>query len=320
MSGFNSAPFDAGVPNNHNDDNNATELRHLPYPARTQPQTSHNSTSPPNTSILINQYDEDMFYSMNLNTTTTTTPFITGKIDSTSTSASIAQPISSTTTQPQSTDNTNTSFYQLAHYRKYFDVDTSTVRYRLLRSLNFIHRFYSIDTTVDPPIYESADLYTPFWLTTTLCFILTVTSNVADYIHYKQTHHKDTESAVEIWQQDFTTTTMSTSVLYTYLLILPIILYFIFNKLDTQYKLVYIISIVGYGLTAYVFASILCIYPNTLSRWIITSLACAHSSTFTVRNLYDSENNKILPALLAVIAANVAIALMLRLYFFGFTL
>jgi hypothetical protein len=107
----------------------------------------------------------------------------------------------SSSTPAASLPTSNASVWSLEYYRVFFNVSTSDIRGRLLKS--FAPKGLMYERTQVP------DLYGPFWIATTLVVILAVTGNFASYIHFLPTD-KDVE-----WTYDFEKVTIAASVFYT---------------------------------------------------------------------------------------------------------
>jgi protein YIPF1/2 len=67
------------------------------------------------------------------------------------------------------------SFYEAEYYQPYFDVDTKEVFARILHTLvPFTSKFFE-------HIKENPDLWGPFWISTSLIFLMTASVNLENY-------------------------------------------------------------------------------------------------------------------------------------------
>lgn len=232
---------------------------------------------------------------------------------------------------------TNASFYQLAYYQQYFDVTTTQIRTRIARALLPMlgHKFYSDD---DP----TPDFYGPFWIATTLIFLLAAAGNFANYISFianqsetSFTGHtgngtdasaSSTSATIDnmlVWTSNFEKMSVGATVFYAWITLVPALVYCAFVRIGSadapQKGFIEIASLFGYGLAPLLPVCILCIPPIALLRWISVGVAFLFSSYFLVRNLGADVNNKsVFPVIAAIVACNLGIAVVTKFYFFDF--
>jgi hypothetical protein len=126
-------------------------------------------------------------------------------------------------------------YLSLAYYQQWFDVDSDVILRRTARSvLPPMTCFYEEG--------EKPDLYGPFWITTTLIVVIASASNLANYFV--------AENQVN-WQSDFTKVSFAASMLYSWLLILPMIVWFLLKRFGCEQPLATIISYYGYSFTVF---------------------------------------------------------------------
>ena len=161
-------------------------------------------------------------------------------------------------------------FYKISYYKQYFNVDTTDVGGRVARSLVPIKNFFEA-------IGENPDLYGPFWITTTLLFALTISSNFSSYIAYWMNGRENE------WGYDFVTVTVGAAVLYTYL-VLAALGVWLTQKYWLKHNLSFVscLCIYGYSLTPFVIGTVNENYFN------FNSNSNLHFSIFIVI-LYDSN-------------------------------
>jgi hypothetical protein len=232
----------------------------------------------------------------------------------------------------------NASFYQLAYYQHYFDVTTSQIRSRLFRALLPMTggKFYHDEDS-------KPDFYGPFWITTTLIFLLAAAGNFANYISFiannAQTNYQpstvvngtEPEPSAQhtldhllVWTYDFEKVSVGASVFYAWITLVPAIVYCAFARIGPgdgapQKGLVEIASLFGYGLATFLPVCILCIPPISLLRWLSISVAFLWSSYFLIKNLGADVNNKaVFPIIAGIVLLNLGIAILTKFYFFEF--
>jgi hypothetical protein len=141
-------------------------------------------------------------------------------------------------------------FWQIEYYRPYFDVDTWTVISRL--------KYPFIPFKSDDFFEMRIDLYTPFWVVTTLVFLLAAVGNFALYIEKEGKFN---------WGSEITKLIQAGTILYSFSLMLPGLSYCIISA-DEEVSMIRIISVNGYSLLPYIPAVLICIIPNDWVRYL----------------------------------------------------
>lgn len=204
----------------------------------------------------------------------------------------------------------NASFYSLAYYRCFFDVTTKQIGSRLVRCL-LPQKLY---TEEDP----QPDWYGPFWICTTLIFVLAATGNLASYLEtVNKNTHKGSDDPAEEWNYDFSKITVAATVFYSYITIVPLIVSLLMSKVaEIPNSAMEISSLFGYSLFPFIFSCFLAI-PNVLVlRWLAVSFAFASSILFLMKNIWTQTHPKLLPIMVGVIALSAAMSLLIKIYFF----
>jgi len=191
-------------------------------------------------------------------------------------------------------------FWTLGYYRPFFDVDTKQVLSRLIHSLlplraNFFER-----------ISSNPDLYGPFWICTTLIFILVVTNSFDNYINKTEKY-------------EFTKVTLAAGAIYGYALLVPAIVSAIFYWFDVPVRTLEVISIYGYSFSIYILVAILSLFPSNTVRWIIAGIGFGVSELFLLINFFGVIRQHVARGLIILVCMGVAhagLALLLKLYFF----
>jgi len=177
---------------------------------------------------------------------------------------------------------------------------------RCLRAL-FPFKFNFIEL-----IHEKPDLYGPFWITTTLIFLMAASANFASYLA-SFTH--------ETFNYDFLKIPYGAAVLYGYISAIPIALFLFFKWVEIKIRFIEILCIYGYSLVVYSPIALLCIIPSQLVQWIAVSVGCVISTIFLIFNLWVPLRTRISKAFIMLIVMtvlHVALALSFKLYFFNF--
>jgi hypothetical protein len=208
-----------------------------------------------------------------LDTTALLAPDAADSSGAASSSAAAAPSTAANVTSPAAKD-ANAKFYQVAYYQPYFNVDSKDVLYRLFFSICPYNSSFLVR------IGETADLYGPIWLSTTLIFFMGVTANFASYLNHRQ--HPDNSEA---WAYDFSRVTIACAVIYLYLVIVPVLVWLIMRYNSVPCRWVEVACVYGYAYTAFLLASLLCIAPSDAFRWFTVLAALLLSFTFIFMSL-----------------------------------
>jgi len=137
------------------------------------------------------------------------------------------------------------SMLSWGYYQRYFDVDTPQVKERLMWS--FIPR--PAKNTLAHFIRPSPDLYGPFWVCVTLIFCIAIMGNIADYLH--------SGGEGQHWRYDFRKVSISATSIFSYALLLPLLLWLFLWWRKNQGEqlsigLIEIVCLYGYSLAIYI--------------------------------------------------------------------
>ncbi|GAA6037417.1 hypothetical protein JCM8097_008560 [Rhodosporidiobolus ruineniae] len=191
----------------------------------------------------------------------------------------------------------------LDFYSGWFDVDTITVLTRCYKTL-LPREDYVTEVLAGVP-----DLYGPFWVPTTLIFSLFLTSSLSTSI--------SAYLAGQSYTYDFTRLGAATSVVYTYCLGLPILIWAAIKYWAgaSERSPVEIISVYGYSATVWILVAWLTLVPSSLFRLFLAFAGTLLSLAFLLRNLYPILANapnvsaRLLVVVIAVLHLVLAIAL-----------
>jgi len=196
--------------------------------------------------------------------------------------------------------------WEIAFYMEFFDIDAGDVVNRCLRAV-FPFRFNFVEI-----IHEKPDLYGPFWITTSLIFLMAIAANFASYL--------DTFTNGG-FNYDFYKIPYGAAVLYGYVFIIPISFYLFLKWVEIKISFVEILCVYGYSLFVYTPVALICAIPSQISQWIAVSIGCFISTIFLVFNLWVPVRERIAKAfilLIVITVLHVGLALSFKLYFFNF--
>lgn len=159
------------------------------------------------------------------------------------------------------------SILEMAFFAKYFDVTTQDVVSRIIysvlpfsksggttgsTSMSFVERF----------IRSNPDLYGPLWINVTLIFCIAICGNIANYFS-----SMDPDS----WHYDFTKVGLAASTVSSYIIVVPVFLWFLFwfRGCTAMFTLLETICVYGYSMSVYVPISILWVFSPRLVQFIL---------------------------------------------------
>lgn len=130
------------------------------------------------------------------------------------------------------------------YYQPYFDVDSVDVTNRISSALLFCRREQSFLSYCD----EKPDAYGPFWISTTLVFIIAVTSHISGFLA--------SWISGKNWSYDFQSVVTASSIIYGFATAIPVALWLILRHYEANLKLVTSICIYGYSLFVFIPAAV----------------------------------------------------------------
>jgi len=169
------------------------------------------------------------------------------------------------------------AFWTLAFYQQLFDVDTVTVRDRLVYSMVPVPGKSFLQHYIRP----KPDLYGPFWVCVTLIFSIAISGNVSDFLQ------KSAAADVHQWHYDFHKVSMAASAVFSYAALLPASLYgFLWyaggaGASGAALSFLELVCLYGYSLAIYVPVSLLWLIQVSWWQWICV-LAGAGLSGFVL--------------------------------------
>eukprot|EP01116_Phalansterium_solitarium_P025147 TRINITY_DN9493_c0_g1_i1.p1 TRINITY_DN9493_c0_g1~~TRINITY_DN9493_c0_g1_i1.p1 ORF type:complete len:328 (-),score=111.84 TRINITY_DN9493_c0_g1_i1:218-1201(-) len=198
-------------------------------------------------------------------------------------------------------------FWHIAYYSDLFNVNTKEVGLRIGKSM------VPYPPTFFEMVKPNPDLYGPFWIATTLVFIMAATGNLGSYV--KALENNTSES----WEYDVTKMSAAAGTVYGYLLFVPLGVWAVTKYYKIGLALREVLCIYGYSFFIWLPISIACVEPNMVVRWILTMGAGVMSALLIVFNFWGplkNDRKKGLIMLLIMAALQMAFAFVCQLYFF----
>ena len=192
-------------------------------------------------------------------------------------------------------------------FGKYFDVELNDIKQKIKGSLiPFNKSFYqSIET--------NSDLYGPFWIFTTIIFLIALIGNISSYMH-----SEDKDKFV----YDYNHVPHAIFIIYGFGFGAPFVLWLIMKflfKIDIE--LITNICIYGYSYTILIPILLICIIPFKLISTLALLYFLIHSCTFLFYNMYLVIQQKAQKSKYVVLGLLGGIQLLLffflKFYFFG---
>eukprot|EP01103_Thecamoeba_quadrilineata_P005927 TRINITY_DN1566_c0_g1_i2.p1 TRINITY_DN1566_c0_g1~~TRINITY_DN1566_c0_g1_i2.p1 ORF type:complete len:198 (-),score=8.10 TRINITY_DN1566_c0_g1_i2:58-651(-) len=180
--------------------------------------------------------------------------------------------------------------------------------------------FYPLGKNFFEFVNPTPDLYGPFWITTTVIFLMAATGNVANWF----VHAIDDEPTT--WNYDFTKITTGALTIYCYFVFIPLILWLI-GKYWMEINLSLTEHMCAYGYAFFVFipTTFIMLLPPTKFfewlRWVIMIFAALVSTFFLVYSYYPPFKpafKKGFVVLIAMTLAQIGLAVVLKVFFFTY--
>ncbi|XP_077217636.1 uncharacterized protein LOC143852013 [Tasmannia lanceolata] len=195
--------------------------------------------------------------------------------------------------------------FSISSYTQYFNVDADIVLDRVKSSLNPIRGDFFAKIEGNP------DLYGPFWISTTLVFMLAALGNCATYLMNKRNNQK-TE-----WSFDVNYVKLAACIVYGYLLVVPVAFYFLLQYFGSNTSLIRLWCMWGYSLFIVALSSFLLVIPVEFLRWIMIILVGSASACFVALNIKTHlEGSNLTAVVISSLVLQFALAIFIKIYFF----
>ncbi|MCJ1431629.1 hypothetical protein MMC27_000984 [Xylographa pallens] len=211
---------------------------------------------------------------------------------------------------PFSTSNSTLAskryLWTLSFYAQFFDVDTSEVLRRCRVAVYPRSNFLDI-------LDGNPDLYGPFWIATTVIFILFITGTISQYL---------AQRGVEHFAYDFTLLSGASGLIYGYTFVLPVALWGVLRWFGSEgANLLECWALYGYANLIWIPVALISWSPINILNWVFVAVGFALSALFLVRNLWplvnatDMRTSRVL--LVVVVALHAGLAIAIKEFFFA---
>ncbi|KAJ8071323.1 hypothetical protein OCU04_001658 [Sclerotinia nivalis] len=204
--------------------------------------------------------------------------------------------------------NSKRYLWSLHFYSQFFDVDTSSVLARCWAALYPRANFLDV-------LEGNPDLYGPFWIATTVIFILFMGGTVSLYL---------AERGEGKFAYDFGLLSGAAGLIYGYTFIIPILLFLALKYFGSESaNLLECAALYGYSNLVWIPVALVSWSSLTIMNWVFVGVGFGLSVAFLLRNLYpvlsatDKQTSKILLILVVVLHAGLATAIKVLFFAHG---
>ncbi|KAF9325535.1 hypothetical protein BG006_010986 [Podila minutissima] len=197
--------------------------------------------------------------------------------------------------------------WSLDYYSRFFDVDTDQVMERCFASVIPKDNFLEV-------MDGSPDLYGPFWISTTVVFVLFVTGSIVDSINAYMNGVPYT--------YDVRGLTFAFATIYIYSFLVPLMVWGSTKYFGCQPDLLEMLALYGYAMTIWIPVSVLSVLPYDLARWILVGIGAGLSGIFLIRNMWPvlsrAQGQASKTILILVILFHAVLGFLLKYRFFAY--
>jgi len=210
----------------------------------------------------------------------------------------------------------SSNFWTLAFYQQFFDVDTTTVKNRLMYSMVPVPGKSFLEHHIRP----RPDLYGPFWICVTLVFSIAISGNVADFLQKSVGDNPD-----PTWHYDFHKVSLAATAVFSYASILPAGLYgFLWwcgaGAGAASLSFIELVCLYGYSLAIYIPVSLLWLIQVSWWQWICVLAGAGLSGSVLFLPIWPAVRDQAAKSAVIVMVVVVTLHLLLAcgfmLYFF----
>jgi len=157
------------------------------------------------------------------------------------------------------------------------------------------------------------DLYGPFWIATTVVFILFLGGTISEYLARTGAGH---------YAYNFKLLSGAAGLIYGYTLVIPVVLFLALKYFGSESaNLLECWALYGYSNLIWIPVALISWSPITILNWVFVGVGFGLSVTFLLRNLYpvlsatDKQTSKAL--LILVVALHAGLAIAIKMLFFA---
>ncbi|KAH8681024.1 YIPF1 protein [Xylariales sp. PMI_506] len=208
-------------------------------------------------------------------------------------------------TASSSSGSSKRFLWSLSFYAQFFDVDTSSVLARCWAALYPRANFLDV-------LEGNPDLYGPFWIATTVVFILFLGGTISQYLAM---------SGDGPFLYDFKLLSGAAGLIYGYTLVIPILLFGALRYFGSESaNLLECWALYGYSNLIWIPVALISWSPIQILNYVFVGIGFGLSVAFLLRNLWpvlsatDRQTSKVL--LILVVALHLGLAIAIKVLFF----
>ncbi|EMR10562.1 hypothetical protein PNEG_01268 [Pneumocystis murina B123] len=207
------------------------------------------------------------------------------------------------------------TIWSIEFYSRFFNINTDQVVQRSIYALFPVNSFIDL-------IHESSDFYGPFWIITTVIFMIFFSSTMSERI---KAHLSNVS-----YNYNFSTLTKACYIIYGYNIIVPICSWGLLMYYQCKPKLDEYICLYGYSMTIWIPMMIINISPfeifhlyffSNIIRWISTLIGFGVSGLFLLkelRSIMDHVDSRIRNLILSfILLLHAILSIAFRILFFA---
>jgi hypothetical protein len=168
--------------------------------------------------------------------------------------------------------------FGLDFWKIYFDVNQFEIKDRFLAALNPLNaKFLNLIT-------NKVDFYAPFWICALLVVVLSTSGHLAQALMHMMLNYGSENYYQTGNEYNFENIGFAVSLIFGSLVLFPGLFITVYKSFGIGISMSTAVCVYGYSFLPFVFAGILCIYPDRSWRWGCMWLACIHSVCFLITN------------------------------------
>lgn len=191
-------------------------------------------------------------------------------------------------------------------------------------------------------VEKRADLYGPFWISTTLWVLLAVVGNIMDKLAYNRHvqqyndniakmvnssvpgQHLYTPEPPTKWVYNFQTASVGATVVYFFMVFMSLLVWGLMKWKNVPVGLTDALCLYGYSMFVWILGAILCAVPATAFQWLVCILAGVWSSGYLLLNMWELwkvtlEKPWFIGLVLLVLGTQFALSIGFKMYFFNYS-
>jgi len=133
-------------------------------------------------------------------------------------------------------------------------------------------------------IRDSPDLYGPFWIASTLVFLVSAVGNFATWMSWRSVGASGAPNTLD-WFLDADKAGWSVFLFYGYVSIVPTIVWAVFHVFKADLSLMQSVCLYGYSLALFIPVCLICAVPSAALQWMAILAAFGSTGWFLMSNL-----------------------------------